>query len=229
MNNYIKYFSLFAIILTIPIFSCFEPERGIEKDNQTTQVTEKIDLLVLPVDENKDRASWQKPETVVAMLGELENKTIADIGAGTGYFTFRFAMNAEKVIAIDIVPSYLAILDNLKLKLPQEIYNKIETRLAKTDDPLLDTEEVDIVVMINTFNEISNKPEYLQTVKKAIRQGGKLFIVDFKIKNLPIDAPDINKRIPIFELENLLSRAGFKQITTDDTTLDYQFVVTAVK
>lgn len=229
MNNYINYFSLFAIILTIPVFSCFEPERGIEKDNQTTQVTEKIDLLVLPVDENKDRASWQKPETVVAMLGELESKTIADIGAGTGYFTFRFAMNAEKVIAIDIVPSYLAILDNLKLKLPQEIYNKIETRLAKTDDPLLDTEEVDIVVMINTFNEISNKPEYLQTVKKAIRQGGKLFIVDFKIKNLPIDAPDINKRIPIFELENLLSRAGFKQITTDDTTLDYQFVVTAVK
>lgn len=227
MNYIIKSYLLFALILSVTFFACIEPDKSSESV-KSPEVNDQ-NLLVLPIDENKDRALWQKPETVVAMLGELEDKTIADIGAGTGYFTFRFAMSAAKVIAIDIVPSYLAILDNLKLKLPQEIYHKIETRLARTNDPMLEAEEVDIVVMINTFNEISDKMEYLHTVKKGIKQGGKIFIVDFKIKNLPIDAPDINKRIPIFELENLLSQAGFKNIITDDTALEYQFVVTAVK
>jgi SAM-dependent methyltransferase len=227
MNYIIKPYMLFAFIFSVTLVACIEPDKTSETGKKSEMQDQNV--LVLPVDENKDRATWQKPETVVAMLGDLDGKIIADIGAGTGYFTFRFAMNAAKVIAIDIVPGYLAILDNLKLKLPQEIYNKIETRLGKTNDPMLDTEEVDLVIMINTFNEISDKLEYLQTVKKGIKQGGKIFFVDFKIKNLPIDAPDINKRISIYELENMLSRAGFTNIITDDTTLDYQFVVTAIK
>ncbi len=186
-------------------------------------------MLTIPKDENKDRAIWQKPEIVVLKMGDLSGKTVADIGAGTGYFTFRMALQAQKVIAIDIVPNYLEILDNLKEKLPLEIQDKIETRLAKENDPLLKSGEADLVVIINTFSVIDRKIDYLKTVKKGLKNNGRIYIVDFKIKNIPIDAPPIKDRLPINELEDQLVKAGFKNIITDDTTLDFQYVVTAEK
>jgi ubiquinone/menaquinone biosynthesis C-methylase UbiE len=211
-------------ILIFFILSCKQEIRQFEQ-SETDNLDNKT--LTIPKDENKDRLIWQKPETVVALMGDMDGKTVADIGAGTGYFTFRMALKAEKVIAIDIVPDYLEILDNLKAKLPTEIQNKIETRLANENDPLLKSEEVDLIVIINTFSVISNKLNYLKTARKGLKKNGKIFIVDFKSKNIPIDAPDIKDRLPINELEAYLDKAGFSNIITDDTTLDYQYVVIA--
>lgn len=206
------------------VLSCKQEIKQIEQ-SESDNVDNKT--LSIPKDENKDRLIWQKPETVVALMGDLEGKTVADIGAGTGYFTFRIALKANKVLAIDIVPDYLEILDNLKEKLPFEIQNKIETRLANENDPLLKPEEVDLIVIINTFSVINNKLSYLKTAKKGLKKNGKIFIIDFKSKNIPIDAPEIKDRLPINELESYLDKAGFSNIVTDDTTLDYQYVVVA--
>lgn len=206
------------------VLSCKQEIKQIEQ-SESDNVDKKT--LSIPKDENKDRLIWQKPETVVALMGDLEGKTVADIGAGTGYFTFRIALKANKVLAIDIVPDYLEILDNLKEKLPFEIQNKIETRLANENDPLLKPEEVDLIVIINTFSVINNKLSYLKTAKKGLKKNGKIFIIDFKSKNIPIDAPEIKDRLPINELESYLDKAGFSNIVTDDTTLDYQYVVVA--
>jgi ubiquinone/menaquinone biosynthesis C-methylase UbiE len=162
-------------------------------------------------------------------MGDLTGKTVADIGAGTGYFTFRIAMKADKVIAIDIEKDYLDVLDNLKEKLPLDIQTKIETRLAKEDDPLLKQQEVDLIVIINTFSFIDNKLKYLEKLKNDLKPGGKIFIVDFKMKNLPIDAPDKKDRLPVNKLENLLEKSDFHNIQTDDTTLDFQYIIIAEK
>lgn len=220
---------LLLIIFSFSLFfvSCIENS----KDQPAVKDIENQEknMLTIPKDENKDRVLWQKPEIVVSKMGDLTGKTVADIGAGTGYFTFRMALQAQKVIAIDIVPNYLEILDNLKEKLPIEIQERIETRLAQENNPLLKPDEADLVVIINTFSVIDRKIDYLKTVKKGLKNNGKIFIVDFKIKNIPIDAPPVKDRLPINELEDQLVKAGFKNIITDDTTLDFQYVVTAEK
>lgn len=213
-------FSLFVFL------SCVNQEKS--KPELKSQNVDN-ELLTIPKNENKDREIWQKPELVISMLGDIEDNTIADIGAGTGYFTFRMALKAKKVIAIDIVKSYLDILDNLKQKLPLEIQDKIETRLGVENDPRLKPEEVDKIVIINTFNVISNKPDYLKTLKKGLKKGGLVFIVDFKSKNIPIDAPYIKDRLQINDLEQYLKHAGYRNIKTDDTTLEYQYIVIAQK
>lgn len=219
-----KFSLLLLFFFILLVVSCKQEIKQFEQ-SETDNLDDKT--LTIPKDENKDRLIWQKPETVVALMGDLEGKTVADIGAGTGYFTFRMALKASKVLAIDIVPDYLEILNNLKEKLPIEIQNKIETRLASENDPLLRSEEADIIVIINTFSVISNKLNYLKTAKKGLKKNGKIFIIDFKSKNIPIDAPDIKDRLPINELEAYLDKAGFSNIVTDDTTLDYQYVVIA--
>ena len=224
--NYL-YIISFLFLTSLITFSCKDSKRNestppVNNNNNN----EKEEVLTIQKDENKNRAIWQKPETVVALMGDLEGKKIADIGAGTGYFTFRIALkNVEKVVAVDIVKNYLDILENLKQKLSGDIQNKIETRLANENNPLLEDNEVDLVVIINTFSFIKNKNRYLKTVKKGLKPGGKIFIVDFKMKNLPIDAPDKDDRLPMFELENLLEKAGYQNIKSDDTTLDYQYIV----
>lgn len=214
-------------MIAFSLFSCKEennkPIIPMGADSKNSKI------LTIQKDENKNRAVWQKPETVVALMGNLEGKSVADIGAGTGYFTFRIALKAKKVVAIDIVKNYLDILENLKQKLPQELQGKIETRLGKPNNPLLNEKEVDIVVIINTFSFIEHKKEYLKNIKLGLNPNGKVFIVDFKMKNIPIDAPDKSSRLPMYKLEELLSDSGYSNIKSDDTTLDYQYIVIAEK
>ncbi len=64
--------------------------------------------------EDPARAQWQKPDEVIASLGSLEGKTVADIGAGSGYFTFPLAKKAAKVIAIDIDQRFLDYIEQKK-------------------------------------------------------------------------------------------------------------------
>lgn len=211
------------------LISCKDTGSKMDQSIENGVEQKQEEIITIDKDENKNREKWQKPETVVRLMGDLTGKTVADIGAGTGYFTFRIAMKADKVIAIDIEKDYLDVLDNLKEKLPLDIQTKIETRLAKEDDPLLKQQEVDLIVIINTFSFIDNKLKYLEKLKNDLKPGGKIFIVDFKMKNLPIDAPDKKDRLPVNKLENLLEKSGFHNIQTDDTTLDFQYIIIAEK
>ncbi|MEO6759557.1 MAG: DUF1698 domain-containing protein, partial [Saprospiraceae bacterium] len=111
--------------------------------------------------ESKDRGIWQKPDMVISLLGDLENKTVADIGAGTGYFTFRLVPKAKKVIGIDIDRRFIDFLDSVQVRLPQRYRDRIETRLATPEDPLLKPEEVNAVMIVNTYAYIDDRIHYL--------------------------------------------------------------------
>jgi SAM-dependent methyltransferase len=174
-----------------------------------------------------NRVVWQKPEVIMDLLGDLEQKTVADIGAGTGFFAFRLAQRAEKVIAIDIDQRFIDHLDSLKLlELPEQFQDRLETRLAKANDPLLGEGEVDAIIIVNTFIYIRNPLQYLRTLKNALSPGGMLLIVDFKKKRTPL-GPPAQIRIPLHEVEDLLYEAGYNSIVTNDTALDYQYIVKA--
>jgi len=178
--------------------------------------------------ESKDRGIWQKPDMVISLLGDLENKTVADIGAGTGYFTFRLVPKAKKVIAIDIDRRFIDLLDSVKVRLPEKYRSRFVTRLAKPQDPLLLPEEVDAVMIVNTYAYIDDRVQYLRILLKGIVPGGQLLIIDFKKNNLPIGPPDQYK-ISLSQLERELVTAGFRIHKIDTDALDYQYVVLAEK
>ena len=90
------------------------------KKKKVSPIVESTDVISTPQIEKSDileqvddvgRIVWQKPEEVVRLLGDISDKTIADIGAGSGYFTFRFALKAKKVIAIDIDPTMIKLME----------------------------------------------------------------------------------------------------------------------
>lgn len=179
--------------------------------------------------ESTNRVIWQKKDMVLELLGDLDNKTVADIGAGTGFFTLPLVEKAKKVIAIDIDRRFISYLDSIKvLQLSEDMQPRLETRLATPNDPRLRAGEVDIIVIVNTFMYIEDQPAYLQKLKNALADNGRLLIIDFKRKRTPIGPPS-DIRVPLHVVEDRLYAAGYRNITADDTSLDYQYILLAQK
>ena len=205
-----------------------------DKDGKSIFAPDRVDppsieaRATLDDNENLDRATWQKPAFIVGKLGEISGKTIADIGSGTGYFTFHLAHLNAKVLAIDIDPDMLKFIDDYKEKLPAEFIPNIETRLAKPNNPMLQPSEIDHALIINTIGYIDNLSDYLGTLRTGIAKGGKIVIVDYKSGSADVPAPTDGKIVDLLTLEKDLEMAGYSDIIIDDTSLKYQYVVTAI-
>lgn len=219
-NNYTKY--IFFLLMVLTVFSCVgDGESSFFKPKRVSPPSIE-DRVSLSRTENLGRASWQQPTFIVGQLGELEGKTVADIGSGTGYFTFHLAHLCKKVIAIDIDQEMLAYIDTYKSDKPN-----IETRLAKPDDPMLKVGEIDKALIVNTIGYIDNLQEYLKTLRSGITKGGTLVISDFKAPDIHVPTPSLDRIVSVNRLKEDLLNAGYIDIRIDDTTLQYQYVVTA--
>lgn len=129
--------------------------------------------------EGVNRDQWQKPETVVAALHIKPGQVIVDLGAGSGYFTFKLAKAAGaagKVYAVDIDPDMIGLIAK---RSEEEAATNVETILAKPDDPLLPESSVDLVFTSNTYHHIDNRIAYFTNLRKYLRPGGRVAIIDF--------------------------------------------------
>jgi SAM-dependent methyltransferase len=178
--------------------------------------------------ESQDRVIWQKPDMVIALLGDLTGKTVADIGAGTGYFSFRLIPKAEKVIAVDIDSRFIAFMDSARVQLNEPMRDRFDTRLAKPNDPMLRPGEVDAVVIVNTYGYIADKLDYMTKVYDGLSPGGQLLIIDFKKIPLPIGPEDVYK-VSTRQIGDDLLSVGFQIVRVDNETLDYQYIILAKK
>lgn len=170
------------------------------------------------------RAQWQKPGEVIASLGLLEGKTVADIGAGTGYFALPLAKKAAKVIAIDIDQHFLDYIEQRKQA--AKIGANLETRLTAPDSPGLKPGEADVVLIVDTFHHIENRIEYLKKLKGGLGKAGLLVVIDFK-KQEPPPGPPIHLRLAHEQVESELKSAGFALVSTDSDLLPYQYIIKA--
>ena len=226
----------FSLLLATSFFSCRnhsgdqsgEASGVIRGSNQVAPDSTGAIENLFNDSEDRDRNIWQKPEMVISMLGNLNGKTVADIGAGSGYFAFRLTPRAEKVIGIDIDPGFISFLDSMKVRLPESYRNRFESRLAKPDDPMLGPGEADAVIIVNTYAYIDNRTQYLKTLYKGIAPRGRLLIVDFKKNDIPVGPPD-HFRITLNDVRRELVSAGFKIVQVDLESLDYQYVIIAEK
>jgi ubiquinone/menaquinone biosynthesis C-methylase UbiE len=177
--------------------------------------------------ESRDRLIWQKPDMIINRLGDLSNQTVADLGAGTGFFAFRIVQKAKKVLALDIDQRFITLMDSSKQELSPELRAKFEARLVDVDDAKLKKGETNAVIIVNTYMYIQNRVDYMKKLRQGIAKGGKVLIVDYKEKNIPV-GPPVSIKVPLSVVEKELKQAGFKQINSDDTSLDYQYIITAI-
>jgi len=194
------------------------PIKNMSNDNENVYSSENRDL-------------WQRPDLIIHHLGNLEGKTVADIGAGpVGYFSYLIAANTnvKKVLALDIDKEAIAFMDEMKIKTKDLLGDKIETRMVEPSDPLLLDKEVDVILISSTLTYIKDKIGYLEKLRTKMPVGGRLVIVDYKMKQIPDFFPPRAERIPLFNMEELIDKAGYKRIVTDDISLQYQYIIIAL-
>jgi arsenite methyltransferase len=129
--------------------------------------------------EGVHRDDWQQPQRVMTALNVRPGDQVADLGSGGGYFTFRLAEAvgpAGKVYAVDVDPD---MVDLIAKRAKQETASNIDPILAKPDDPLLPKTGVDLIFTSNTYHHIDNRIAYLSNLRKYLRPGGRIAIIDF--------------------------------------------------
>ncbi len=198
----------------------------VKSDDKDKLTMDSFDEAFKP---NKGRDVWQRPGEILDLLGDIKGKTIADIGAGTGFFSFRLLFRDAKVIAVDIDPQMIEIMNDFKLNLDEIHKNNLTTRLALPNDPKVIQDEAEIFIIINTIGYIQNRRSYLQKLVNLLPENGKIMIVDFKRKSLPIAASPIENRVPLFELENDFKNIGLTITESNDNMLDYQYILIGEK
>jgi len=164
--------------------------------------------------EEPGRDEWQKPDQVIRALDLKPTEVVADIGAGSGYFSRRFAAHAAKVYAVDIDAGLLKIA-------AKSSPANVVTIVSAPDDPKLPEASVDLVFFCDVLHHIDNRPAYYAKLRRALKPHARIVNVDFYKKPLPIGPPLEMKLTETLVVDEFKS-AGIRLVKTFDF-LPYQY------
>ncbi|HEY9711039.1 MAG TPA: class I SAM-dependent methyltransferase [Oculatellaceae cyanobacterium] len=139
--------------------------------------------------ERPSREVTEQPKQVVVALDLKPTDVVADIGAGTGYFSFRINPRVPegKVLAVDIQPEMIDIMNFLK---KENNVTNVEPILGSVTDPNLPDESVDLALMVDAYHEFEYPKEVMEGVVRALKPGGRVVLVEYRRENpfIPIKA-----------------------------------------
>jgi SAM-dependent methyltransferase len=160
--------------------------------------------------DDPSRDAWQKPNEVLDALHLDRTARVADLGAGTGYFSARIArlIPEGKLFAVDIEPDMLRFLGE---RAQREHLSFLVPVLASAGSPNL-PEPVDLVLVVDTYHHIDDRLAYFAALRASLRPGGRLAIVDFKADSP--NGPPPEHRISAERVTAELNAAGYSLLAT---------------
>lgn len=225
-----RYLVFFLFAFSVCINACAQThEEGKGPDNEANRHMHQADIdRLIDAFDSPARAGWQKPNEVIGLFGDLEGKTIMDLGAGSGYFTFRLANHGAKVIAADVNDEFQ---ESIREKLQGDDFARfkstVELRKVPYESPALAPGEVDGILIVNTYHHIDDRTEYMKKAMQGLKEGGKVVIVDYKT-GTSWGPPESHKlSLDIAADEMLL--VGFSRIIIDTRMLERQYVIIGEK
>ncbi len=175
--------------------------------------------------EGEERDAYQKPGEVVNYLGAIKGKTIIDIGAGTGYFSFPLAKAGATVLAADVDQRFLDFIKDKRTTLGMSDQQVIPKKVPY-DSPDLKEKEVDMAIIVNTYHHIEKRSQYFSKVKKGLKPNGELVVIDFFKKETPM-GPPVKMKMSEEQVIKELKSAGFQTFDVNDTLLPFQYIIRA--
>jgi len=164
------------------------------------------------------RDEWQKPHEVIQALAPKPDAVIADIGAGTGYFSVRFAHMAPKgrVYGVDTEPDMVRYLSQ---RAKREGLQNLVAVAGSPDDAKL-PEKVDLVLLVDAYHHIDGREAYFRRLRGALKANARLAVIDFRIDS-PYGPPP-SARISPDRVKEEMRRAGYV-LDREHGFLPYQY------
>ncbi|ABG51384.1 Methyltransferase type 11 [Trichodesmium erythraeum IMS101] len=142
--------------------------------------------------ERDSRTYQEKPESAINNLELKSTDIVADIGAGTGYFTFRMSplVPEGKVLAIDIQPEMLELINFVN---HEENITNVETILGDVDNPKIPPSSVDIALLVDTYHEFEYPREMMLGIVEGLKPGGRVVLLEYRSENPMIMIKGLHK------------------------------------
>ena len=160
--------------------------------------------------DRQERELEEDPDQAMRLIRVQRGSTVADLGAGSGYFTVRLARAvgaAGRVYAVDIQPG---MLDLLQRAVTKERLTNVIPVLGAADDPRLPAESLDLVLMVDVYHELASPQVTLAHIMRALKPGGRLVLLEYRAEDpdVPI-RPEHKMTKAQVKLE--IEHEGFKQ------------------
>jgi arsenite methyltransferase len=215
---------LFLALLILPTTT--NAQDALQRDHHQMQRLHSDPKSYIGALESPQRDAYQKPLEVMTALDLKPGEIIADIGAGSGYFTFRLAHHVGdkgKVYAVDVSPDMIL---HLNRRIREVKATNVVSILADPDDPLLSDGSVHRFFFSDSWHHIDNQTKYLLLMKKMLKPGGEVVMIDFHKKELPV-GPPLSMKIAREDLIKQMESNGFR-LKKEHTFLPYQYFLVFV-
>jgi ubiquinone/menaquinone biosynthesis C-methylase UbiE len=178
--------------------------------------------------ERPEREEEENPKKLIELLKLKEGEVVADIGAGSGYYTFRMARLVGpkgKIYAVDIQKE---MLDIIRERMKKDGVENVEPIMGEEADPKLKDESVDTILLVDVYHEFAFPYEMTQKMVKALRPGGRIVFVEFRLEDERVPIKLVHK---MTEKQVIKEMAEFKEMkhTSTSDKLPWQHVITFTK
>jgi len=155
--------------------------------------------------DDPERDAWQKPHEVIQALALKPDAIVADIGAGTGYFSVRFAHMVPKgrVYGVD---TEAAMVKHLSDRAKKAGLGNLNAIAGAPDNPRL-PEKADLIIFVDVYHHVEDRERYFRNLQKSLKPGGRLAVIDFRMDS-PVGPPQ-SARMEPNHVKAEMKRAGY--------------------
>jgi precorrin-6B methylase 2 len=171
-----------------------------------------------------ERQNEERPTMVIDALGLRGGEVVADLGAGSGYFSFRIAPkvgNAGKVLAVDVQDE---MLETIRTRMVAQKVTNVEAVKAGETDPHLPANSVDIVLMVDVYHELSYPFEVMTKVREALKPDGRVVFVEYRKEDPGVPIKQVHK-MSVEQLEKEMQVIGLAHVQTLETLPSQHIVI----
>lgn len=223
-----RYFALLALCFGLTaasaVFAAEHPGYEVAPEKRTTGIGKFYMGREISFVMGHQAAEWlnrpgriqeEMPDEVVANMNLAPDEVVADIGAGSGYFSFRIAAKVPqgKVMAVDIQPEMLQLIEQ---RMAADGVSNIDRVLGEVDDPNLPANSIDAAIMVDAYHEFSHPFEMIDGIYQALRPGGRIFLLEYRGEDASVPIRPLHK---MTELQVVKEMSVFGLEWTD--TLDF--------
>ena len=173
--------------------------------------------------ERPEREDEEAPSKALDALDLKPGMVVADIGAGSGYYSSRIARRVGptgRVYATDIQQGMIELLDR---RIKAEGLTNVTTVLGAMDEPRLPAKSIDLAIMVDVYHELQQPQIFLQRLKETFKPGGRLVLLEFRKEDPKVPILEVHK-MSVAEVDQELKAEGF-EIEKVDNRLPWQHII----